>query len=459
MWLPRAAGLALLAAALCACPRQEPSHRVLLVGIDGATFRVADPLLRAGKLPNLAALIERGVRAPLLSDEPMYSPALWTTIATGKGRAKHGIESFTVVPPDAADPARDQVLVNGNFRRTAALWNMLTIAGRTVNFVGWWATWPAEAVAGTMVSDRTARDRFADWAADRARPGFRKVHPPEAEAEIGALVTPPQAIDFRELQALASFSEAERARLAGAQEAIPYDGLSVLKFAHQAQKSYARIGHYCLRQRPADLTAVLLVATDPVSHCFWHDYEPESFEGVDPEEAARLGGLIPRYYEYVDGLLGELLAAAGPETTVIVCSDHGFRASGLVAKPYEAQSGEHDLHGLFVAAGPAIRRGAEPREPRIFDIAPTLLAILGLPIARDFDGRVLREILAPDVLEDAPAPIESWDRLWRRAEPEAAAAGGADEAFLEELRVLGYLGAAGGPGSPAGPGAARRPEP
>jgi hypothetical protein len=151
------------------------------------------------------------------------------------------------------------------------------------------------------------------------------------------------------------------------------------------------------------------------------------------------------------------VAAAGPETTVIVCSDHGFRASGKVAKPYEAQSGEHEIHGLFAAAGPAIRQGAVPREPRIFDIAPTILAILGLPLARDFDGRVLSEILTEDVLASAPPPIESWDRLWRRTEPEAPLAGETDAAFLEQLRVLGYLGGASGPGSPLGPAGARRP--
>src|SRR5688572_33217986 len=72
--------------------RQAPTTgvKVLLVGIDGASFRVLDPLLAAGRLPAFASLRERGASGVLRSENPMISPALWTTIATGRpqiGRA------------------------------------------------------------------------------------------------------------------------------------------------------------------------------------------------------------------------------------------------------------------------------------------------------------------------------------------------------------------------------------
>ncbi len=439
-----AALLVLLALAGPACSRR-PGRRVLLVGMDGATFRVADDLLAAGRLPHLKSLIDRGVRARLRSDPPMLSPAIWTTIATGKTRAKHGIRDFVQTVVDGKG-----YLVNSNFRRTAALWNMLTIFKRSSTFVGWWATWPAESVNGTMVTDRAARDRYADWTADPDHPEYLKISPAEAAAELGELIAPPEAIDPAEMRRLAPFTDAEMARLVDAPKAILFDGYSVLKFSYQAEKSYTEIARRCLRAHPTDLTAVFLVGIDPVSHCFWHDYEPGEFKGVDPAEVERLKDLIPAYYAHEDELLGELMEAAGPETTVIVCSDHGFRASGWITQPYKAQSGEHDLFGLFVAAGPGIKPGAAPVRPSVFDVAPTVLALLGLPQARDFDGRVLREILEPGVVRRMPKDIPSYDRVWHRQAPATAAGSRSDAAYIEQLRSLGYMGGAKGKGNPAG---------
>src|SRR6185295_19153507 len=77
-----------------------------------------------------------------------------------------------------------------------------------------------------------------------------------------------------------------------------------------------------------DLTGVFLVANDPVSHCFWHFFEPQAFpEGVDAGQAARLGRLIPNFYKHNDAYLGELLKLVAPDTVVLVVSDHGFEAS------------------------------------------------------------------------------------------------------------------------------------
>lgn len=89
--------------ALTACGQSLPvppptGDRVVLVGIDGATWDVIRPLAAAGKLPTFARLPSEGWSAPLRSMEPMVSPALWTTIATGKTPARHGIAGFLEPP-------------------------------------------------------------------------------------------------------------------------------------------------------------------------------------------------------------------------------------------------------------------------------------------------------------------------------------------------------------------------
>ena len=80
--------------ALCCGTGLSAAPRVVLVGVDGASWSVIDPLLAAGKLPNLAALIARGVSAELETVEPVISPVVWTSIATGQRPEVHGVHDF-----------------------------------------------------------------------------------------------------------------------------------------------------------------------------------------------------------------------------------------------------------------------------------------------------------------------------------------------------------------------------
>ena len=80
----------------------KPLSRVLLVGLDGATFDVLDPLLKEGVMPHLKALIDGGVAGPLESTKPPITPAAWTTFMTGKGPGRHGIIDFLRYDPTRA---------------------------------------------------------------------------------------------------------------------------------------------------------------------------------------------------------------------------------------------------------------------------------------------------------------------------------------------------------------------
>src|SRR3990172_8068845 len=91
--------------------------RVLVVGVDGATFDVIGPLVAAGRLPTLAGLMARGAHAPLLSLEHTWSPAVWTTVATGFMPETHGIRFFQ----SEGDPDHPR-LVASTDRRALAVW-------------------------------------------------------------------------------------------------------------------------------------------------------------------------------------------------------------------------------------------------------------------------------------------------------------------------------------------------
>ena len=144
-----ALGLLLALSLLTGC-RAPSQGRVIVLGLDGLDPDAVDLLLSEGQLPNFAKLRREGAYGRLAS-EPMLSPILWTTIATGKSPAEHRITHFVATNPKTGA----EIPVTSQMRRVKALWNVLSEQGRRVGVVGWWATWPAETVNGAIVSDHT----------------------------------------------------------------------------------------------------------------------------------------------------------------------------------------------------------------------------------------------------------------------------------------------------------------
>ncbi len=156
----QAAAVALTAAVLLAvlltlagCSGEEPPKkhpRLILFGIDAANWNVLTPMIQAGELPAMTALVNRGSFGVLKSGVPIQSPQMWTSIATGVVPEKHGITRFT-----AEIPGTDrEVPVTSNMRKVKAFWNILSEADVTVGIVGWWPSWPAEEVNGFMIAQR-----------------------------------------------------------------------------------------------------------------------------------------------------------------------------------------------------------------------------------------------------------------------------------------------------------------
>ena len=88
----------------------------------------------------------------------------------------------------------------------------------------------------------------------------------------------------------------------------------------------------------------------------------------------------------------------------------GYKARDLFSRQATKMSGVHDKEGIFIMAGPDFKVGAKPRDPRIYDITPTVLSIMGYPVAKDMDGRVLSEIFTDEFLaENLVEFIESYE--------------------------------------------------
>src|SRR5439155_7736677 len=130
-------------------PMGAAHPRVMLIGIDGADPAIIARLIARGRLPTLARLMREGAYGPLRSREPLLSPVVWTTIATGRRPQDHGVLDFVEVAGDGR-----LVPITSSGRRVPALWNITSQFGHSSGFVGWYASYPVEPIRGFELSDR-----------------------------------------------------------------------------------------------------------------------------------------------------------------------------------------------------------------------------------------------------------------------------------------------------------------
>lgn len=411
-------------------------RKVLVIGWDGADWLMVEPMLAEGRLPNLARLIARGAAGELRSENPLLSPLLWTTMATGKPVLEHGIADFLV-----KDPASGNLVpISSASRRVHALWTILPHFGLTADVVAWWATWPAEPIDGTMVTDRVAYQLF-DYVDDPEGEG--KVFPPEAWKSVQRALVPAEKVTYEEVRRFVDISreDFDRRWASLPPERRQEDRVNHLRKILATTRSYHRIA-LALLERQADLTMMYYEGTDTVGHLFAR-FLPPKMTGVSDDDVRRFGSALPEFYEYADELLGELLAAADDDTVVLLVSDHGFftgeaRPASDPADFAEGAPQWHRLYGIIVGAGPDVRPG-RIQGATIFDLAPTVLSLLGLPVPRDMPGRALPE-LVPREPGEAGAQLASYEVLPRAGGgDQTRVASQLDEERLRELVALGYV--------------------
>jgi predicted AlkP superfamily phosphohydrolase/phosphomutase/tetratricopeptide (TPR) repeat protein len=435
--LAGAAGSPEIAATLAAKAlrdRAQPTGaRVAILGLDGADWEILDPLITQGKMPNLARLKARGAWGQMKSMDPMLSPLLWTSVATGKTADVHGVIDFLVRAPDG----RSAVPVSSRARKVKALWNMAGDGGRSVGFVAWWATWPAEEVNGTLVSDRVAYSTFEFTSGMKGSAGA--TWPPSFIDALRPQLVDAEAIPDAELRGFANGTHEEFRRLAR---------------IVAAARSYEAAGLDILARGQPDLYSVYFQGIDEVCHRFAH-FMPPKMKMVTEEDYERYKGTVEAYYLFQDELLGKILARLAPDTTILVLSDHGFR-NGTGRPPDDPPYVEgkpglwHRRYGMFIMAGPTVRPGTLDTTS-LLDIAPTTLYLLGLPKADDMPGRVLEDAIAPAFLQRFPRnTIASYEGIGRPlgAGGDLVADAAVEKEMVEQLRSLGYI--SGGDGAPAG---------
>jgi predicted AlkP superfamily phosphohydrolase/phosphomutase/tetratricopeptide (TPR) repeat protein len=404
------------------------ARRVLLIGWDAADWQIIHPLMDRGLMPVLQRFVADGVMGNLASLEPMYSPSLWTSIATGKRMHKHGVYWF--IEPDADGRSID--VARSTTRRCKAFWNILTQAGLETQLVGWLTSHPAEPIAGVCVTD--AYPRCSHETLRAAEPQPEMIHPAElSETLLGLRIEPADL----SAEVLAPFGP-----LLTRVDPRHDDRIAILaKLIAECSNVHNAIT-WLLEQRPWDCAAVYYDAIDHFGHGFMACHPPKMAQ-VSDADFELYQHVMTAAYRFHDMMLGRLLELAGEDTTVILLSDHGFRSDRLRPRVEPEFMGAgavwHRYHGVFAMKGPHVRKDEWLHDLSLLDITPTLLTLFGLPVGDDMDGKPLVQVFEhpPEILR-----IPSWEEVpgeCGRHPPDRQDRPFDNLVALQQLIALGYI--------------------
>jgi predicted AlkP superfamily phosphohydrolase/phosphomutase len=336
--------------------------KAVVLGLDGVTWDLLDPLCEAGVMPNLARAKSSAHWGRLASCLPPYSAPAWTSIATGKNPGRHGIFDFW-----EAGSAGERRPVSARSARGAKLWDLASAAGRRVHVVNVPVTYPPAEVNGSFVSGMMTPGESVAY-----------THPPELKAELKALP--------------------------GGYEADPYaaglTGRAFIRQTHHWIRQKERAVQHMIGGGEWDLLFTVIQAPDPLQHKFWNLLDA-SDPRHDPTLAAELLPDLHEAYRRCDEVIGDRLAMAEQGAFVLVLSDHGF---GRYEKLLYVNRLLEDA-GLLVRA-----RGARPASKRLS--ARSLIKLARRADVLSLEGRLpnsVKQRLASGLDRALAAPVD-WER-------------------------------------------------
>lgn len=530
--------------------------RTLLIGLDGATFSILDPLMEQGVMPFLKNLLASGTRAELASVVPPLTPPAWTSLMTGRSPGNHSI--FDFLRFELKTDNRHLRVMDSHDVACETIWSIATRQGLKATVLNFPLMYPAPPILAYIVPG------WVPWRHLRLA-----CHPSDLYDRLKALP------GFNPRELAMDMSLEERA-LEGCHREEDYEDLIRLHIRRERQ--WFNILLHLMRKEPCHLTAVLFDGVDKLQHFCWRFLDPNFFPSSPSDLELRIRNLCLEYFREIDRFLAEIVAMGGPEANTIIVSDHGFGAtvevfylnawlhqhgylawtgaanieqkhaetlglgtmarrfyevdwarttaycptpssngiylsppkgkgekgvaeqdyeafrrqlidsllnftdpatgkpivtriwtreeafagrhaslapdltlrlkdggfvsilpSDTVLKPRPEPHGAHRPHGVFMAAGPGVSRGASLPPLSILDVAPILLYTLRLPIPEDFEGCMPKEVFEPSHIQARPIvlgePTQSAERILKYPAMDMDMEG----EVIKQLRALGYM--------------------
>jgi predicted AlkP superfamily phosphohydrolase/phosphomutase len=395
--------------------------RLIVIGWDGADWELLDALVSQGRLPNLQRLVSGGRTAALEVFRTTISPMVWTTLATGAEPPDHGVLDFFEIDPGSGR----QVPVTSRSLRIPPFWEIASRKGQTAGVVNYWATYPAGEISGFLISDRIS-PALADPDPNQFSSAF---YPPSEGARLREVLAAAPPTGAADLQRLGQFTDAEISGKQG--QMLTKLQRSTASVEAVAEDFYDRLG-------PQSMVLYFL-GTDEVAHMFGRETAPR-LPCVAPQDFTRLSEVVPRYYALMDKFLGRWMERAEKDgANLLLVSDHGFlwgnrRSCGGNPLQYRSAGASHRPVGVAAAWGRDVDASPARETLSVFDVEPTIAAVLELPVDRNAPGAArtawFRGVTAPERQD-----------LWRafqrpRRLPFVAPA---QDEYAQRLRTLGYL--------------------
>ena len=435
-------------------PSAPPEERVVLLGIDGLDRPLLERMMADGDLPSFAQAIEQGFIEDLSVAEPIISPIIWTTIASGYLASEHGVTGW--MRPGGLGFSTEDV-------RVARLWDVASEHGLRSLVSGWLVSWPAESLHGALLSDQ------AVWSFPMTT-GPGNVMEESRKTLKEGKTWPPDLFDH----AMRWEPDERWIRKHPLAYQVAENSAPTHPLVHD--ETQVRAFELLFPHLQPHLSLLYLSGADQVSHMYWPFTDPRALAAMraDPErrkreasqDRARMPGTrpypwsdqttteaiiadgvrwVPDYYRYLDTILARVLAPLDPSRdTLLVCSDHGFESWNPTL------TGMHRDPALLIGWGRRARQGASAADLSAQDMAPIIYALLGLPAARDMDGHARQELFE---LSQLPEPVASYRRQ-RAGRPSQQHHPPPQDPRIKQLEALGYVDDKGTPLPPTGaPGA------
>ncbi len=378
---------------------EKASHakpKVVVVGVNGAEWDFLRPLIVRGELPNLKRVIDNGTSGYLRTISSPNCPKVYTTFFTSVPPKENGITGFVV----------DGKTANTNMLKAEPIWSILSKNGISVGMANVPGTFPTMPVNGYMVSGMLTRGKDCEDGILCA--------PRLTEVEGGEPVYPKNL--KQELLANVGDFYIDCSRIPSADQLKGKEPEVVnawLEKVSQIRAQHTQLFEYLLSKHKTDFTFLVQSCEDRVGH-WLYPIQPHNVS-YDAKVHAQRVDAFPNQYREFDKVLGTILKHVDENTTLIIVSDHGIKPlrymdhAGHSDHKMDSVIAKHDfddgdeVSGSFIAMGPGIKKGEHilGLQMSVYDIAPTLLHLYGIPAPKQMKGRVLTEIF-----EDAKVAVK-----------------------------------------------------
>ncbi len=394
--------------------------RVVVFALDGADWELLHELSDDGRIPNLKALAAGGTVSSLQTIQPTVAPMVWTTVATGLTPDRHGVIDFM-------DRGRHSP-VDAYSRRVPALWDVADAFGRPALVANWWAGWPA--TAPNSIFYGTPVENVAN-----------AVYPPSLAGRAASLAVPESTVGYEQVHRFLNLTADEWNTAINANN--PADPIVIFRSILAKTWNDHRVAinlYNDQRKNGQDPTLVMVSydGTDAVNHLF-SPYHPPYRDGISEQNYRKFWPAVSNYYAEVDRLIGEWMNVLPRDTTVMVMSSYGFRWGKN--RPRSMPNGgaalsDHRNPGMFIAYGPhVIPTRLHPMS--VYDVAPTVLALLGLPQSMDMPGHAATWALK-DITPITSVRVVSYAEFVS-AKPVGTSVNIAEGPYEAQLQAIGHL--------------------